>query len=66
LEAVTDAVNNRDLGEIKDQAKAKSVNDFLKQHTTPKPEVNKDSATKQSRVTSKSEVLVSLIELEHH
>lgn len=66
LEAVTEAVNDRDLGEIKDAAKAKAVRDFLNQHATPKPEVTKDSAKKQSVIKGKGDVLVNAIELEHH
>jgi hypothetical protein len=66
LEAVTDAVNDRDLGEIKDATKAKAVRDFLNQHATPKPEVTKDSAKKQSVIKGKGDVLVNAIELEHH
>lgn len=66
LEAVTGAVNDRDLGEIKDAAKARAVRDFLKQHSSAKPEVTKDSAKKQSVVKAKTDVLVNAIELEHH
>ena len=66
LEAVTGAVNNRDLGEIKDGAKARIVRDFLKQHSSTKPEVTKDSAKKQSVVKARTDVLVNAIELEHH
>ncbi|HSQ24959.1 MAG TPA: hypothetical protein VLN44_11120, partial [Pyrinomonadaceae bacterium] len=66
LEAVTEAVNDRDLGEIKDATKARAVRDFLNQHATPKPEVMKDSAKKQSVVKGKGDVLVNAIELEHH
>ena len=66
LEAVTGAVNDRDLGEIKDAAKARTVRDFLKQHSSAKPEVTKDSAKKQSVVKARTDVLVDPIELEHH
>ncbi|HYW72582.1 MAG TPA: serine/threonine-protein kinase, partial [Pyrinomonadaceae bacterium] len=66
LEAATAVVNDRDLGEIKDEAKARAVRDFLNQHASPKPEVNKDTANKQSVVKGKTDVLVSAIELEHH
>jgi len=66
LEAVTGVVNDRDLGEIKDQAKARTVRDFLTQHSSTKPEVTKDSAKKQSVVKAKADVLVNAIELEHH
>jgi len=66
LEAATGAVNDRDLGEIKDNAKASAVRDFLKQHSLPKPEVAKDSANEQSIVKARTETLVSAIELKHH
>lgn len=66
LEAVTGAANDRDLGEIKDAAKAQTVRNFLKQHSSTKPEVTKDSAKKQSVVKAKTDVLVNAIELEHH
>ncbi|HBB96089.1 MAG TPA: hypothetical protein DC054_11925 [Blastocatellia bacterium] len=66
LEAVTGAVNDRDLGEIKDGAKARTVRDFLKQHSSTKPEVTKDSAKKQSIVKARADMLVNAIELEHH
>ncbi len=66
LQAVTDAVNDHDLGEIRDPAKANSVRDFLNAHASPKPDVTKDSAKKESVVTGKGNVLVNAIELEHH
>ena len=66
LEVVTDAVNDRDLGEIKDAAKARSVSDYLKAHASPKPDVTKDSVKKETVVKAKTDVLVNSIELEHH
>lgn len=66
LQAVTDAVNDQDLGEIRDTTKAKSVRDFLNAHSSPKPDVAKDSAKKQTTVSGKGNVLVNKIELEHH
>jgi serine/threonine protein kinase len=66
LEAVTGAVNDRELGEIKDQTKARAVRDFLDQHSSPAPEVTKDSARKQSVITGNTNLLVRSIELEHH
>ena len=66
LQAVTDAANDQDLGEIRDAAKAKSVRDFLNSHSSPKPDVTKDSAKKQTLVAGKGNMLVNLIELEHH
>ena len=66
LEAVKDVVNDRDLGEIKDTARARAVRDFLSKHSSAKPEVTKDSAKKQSVVKGRGDVLVNAIELEHH
>jgi hypothetical protein len=66
LEAVTEVVNDRDLGEIKDAARVKAVREFLNAHSSIKPEVTKDAAKRQSAVKGKGEVLVSPIELEHH
>jgi hypothetical protein len=65
LEAVIDAVNDQELGEIKDPMKVRAVRDFLKSNSSPKPELSKDSAKKQTTVRGKG-VLVSLIDLEHH
>lgn len=66
LEAVTDAVNEQDQGEIKDSAKLRSVRDFLDRHSKAKPEVAKDSAKKLTTIKGKGDTLVSFIELEHH
>jgi len=66
LQAAADAANDQDLGEIRDAAKAKSVRDFLNSHSSPKPNVTKDSAKKQTIVSGKGNMLVNLIELEHH
>lgn len=66
LDAATDSVNEKDQGEIKDSAQARAVRDFLAKHSSPKPDVAKDSAKKQTTVKGKSEVLVNYIELEHH
>jgi len=66
LDAVTGTVNDRDQGAIKDPAQARALRDFLQKHSTPKPEVTKDSAKKQTTVKAKADVLVNFIELEHH
>jgi hypothetical protein len=66
LEAVTGAVNQQDQGQIKDPALANSVRDFLANHSSPKPEVVKDSAKKLTSVKGRGDLLVSFIELEHH
>lgn len=66
LEAVTDVVNEKDQGEIKDSAKARAVGEFLKRLSSSQPQVTKDSAKQQTNVKGKGDVLVNLIELEHH
>jgi len=66
LDAATDSVNEKDQGEIKDSAQARAVRDFLDKHSSPKPEVAKDSAKKQTTVKGQGNVLVNFIELEHH
>jgi serine/threonine protein kinase len=66
LDAVTASVNDRDIGQVKDEAKARAVRDFLKTHSSPKPEVAKDSANEQSLVKGRTEILVSAVELKHH
>ncbi|MDX6500755.1 MAG: eukaryotic-like serine/threonine-protein kinase [Blastocatellia bacterium] len=66
LDAVTDKVNDRDQGAIKDPAQARALRDFLQKHSSPKPEVTKDSAKKQTTVKAKADVLVNYVELEHH
>lgn len=66
LDAVTDKVNDRDQGAIKDPAQARALRDFLQKHSTPKPEVTKDSAKKQTTVKAKADMIVNYIELEHH
>lgn len=66
LEAVAAAVNETDRGEIKDSAKARTVREFLQKHYATKPEVTKDSAKKSTVVKGRGDVLVNMIELEHH
>jgi hypothetical protein len=66
LEAVTNRANDVDQGEIKDVSQARAVREFLQKHSSPKPEVTKDSAKKQTTVRGKGDVLVNYIELEHH
>jgi serine/threonine protein kinase len=66
LEAATDVVNEKDQGEIKDSAKARAVREFLKNNSSSKTDVEKDPAKPQTNVKGKGDVLVNLIELEHH
>ncbi len=66
LEAATKSVNDVDQGQIKDAAQARAVRDYLQKHSSPKPEVTKDSAKKQTNVKGKGDALVNYVELEHH
>ena len=66
LDAVSGTVNERQQGAVSDIDQARAVRDFLDRHPSPKPEVAKDSAKKQTIVRAKGDTLVSFVELEHH
>jgi len=66
LDAVTGVVNAQQKGEISDAEQAKTVRDFLDKHSSPKPEVAKDSTGEKTTVKGKGDVLVSNVELKHH
>ncbi len=66
LEAVKDVINAKDKGEISDADKAKAVKLLLEKHSSEKPEAQKDSTNKQTNLKVTGDVLVHLMELEHH
>ena len=66
LEAVKGVINAKDKGEIGDADRAKAVQRFLEKHSSDKPEAQKDSSNKQTNLKGKGDVLVHLLELEHH
>lgn len=66
LDAVKGVINAKDKGEIGDADQAKAVQRFLEKHSSDKPETQKDSANKQTNLKGKGDVLVHLMELEHH
>jgi serine/threonine-protein kinase len=66
LDDVTGVVNAQQKGEISDASQAKAVRDFLAKHSSPKPEVAKDSAAEKTTVKGRGDVLVSNVELKHH
>jgi serine/threonine protein kinase len=66
LAEVSGVVTERQQGEISDPDHAKAVRNFIEQHSSPKPDVAKDSAKKQTTVTGKGDIVVSFVELEHH
>jgi serine/threonine protein kinase len=66
LEAVKGVINAKDKGEIGDADQAKAVQRLLEKHSSDKPEAQKDTINKQTDLKGKGDVLVHLLELEHH
>jgi hypothetical protein len=66
LDAVKGVINSRDKGEIGDPDQAKAVQRFLDKHSSVKPQVEKDKTRKQTNLKGEGDVLVHLLELEHH
>jgi serine/threonine protein kinase len=66
IEAVKGVINAKDKGEIGDADQAKAVQRFLEKHSSDKPEAQKDTSNKQTNLKGKGDVLVHLMELEHH
>jgi tRNA A-37 threonylcarbamoyl transferase component Bud32 len=66
LEAVKGVINAKDKGEIGDVNQAKAVKQLLEKHSSDKSEAQKDSINKQTILKGKGDVLVHLMELEHH
>lgn len=66
LEAARGRINAKDKGEIGKVDEARDVQRFLSKHSSEKPEALKDSASKQTNLKGRSDVLVHLLELEHH
>jgi hypothetical protein len=66
LEAVKVVVNPTDKGTISDPHRLNAVRQFLDQHSSPRPTIEKSKTKKETQVTGKGEVLAHLMELEHH
>jgi serine/threonine protein kinase len=66
LEAVKGVINPKDKGEIGDADQANAVKLLLEQHSSDKPEAQKDSTKKETNLKGKGDVMVHLMELEHH
>lgn len=66
LEALKRWANPEDRGEIKDAAQASSLRGLLTKDAVAKPEVEKDDVNKQTTIKGKGDVLIKLINLEHH
>jgi len=66
LEAVKEAVNEKDKGEIRDESQARDVREFLAKNSSTRPIVETDKEKKQTTARTAGPILVNLIELEHH
>jgi serine/threonine protein kinase len=66
LEAVKGLANPKDEGVIRDRNQIRSVAQYLAAQSATKPEIEKDEVNKQTKLKGKGEVLVWLVELEHH
>ena len=52
-------------GAITEAAAARSLRDFLSEHSIPEPETTKDTAKQRTSVRASGDLLVKLLELEH-
>ena len=67
MEAVRSFVTQEHKGTVVDPLRAQSIATFLNAHySSSKPEVEKDKGKKQTIVKARGDVLVNVIELEHH
>jgi len=66
LEAVKGFVNKQDKGTIKDRTQVDAIRAFLKKNSWSRPEVSKDNVKKQTNIIGNGNVIVNLVELEHH
>ena len=67
LEATKEFANDKDLGVIGSPGLDRSVKDFLSNtHSASKPTVEKDDASKETRVKANGDIVVHVLALEHH
>ncbi len=66
LEALKKWANPEDRGEIKDVAQAAALRDLFTKNAVAKPDIEKDEVKKQTTIKGKGELLIKLINLEHH
>ncbi|MBV9957613.1 MAG: protein kinase [Acidobacteria bacterium] len=64
LENVKGVANPQDKGVITNSMQAQALQDFFNEHAAPKPSFEKDR--KRTIVKANGDVLVNLVELEHH
>jgi hypothetical protein len=66
LERLRELVNATHKGRISDPAQIQVVRDFLEGHAASQFESYQDQQKRQTRVRGRGDVLVTLVELEHH
>jgi hypothetical protein len=66
LEAIKGFANKQDRGAIASPGLRSAVNQFLKAHSSPSPEVLRDDDKKETVVKATGAILVHVIKLEHH
>jgi serine/threonine protein kinase len=66
LERFRELVNPTHKGRISDPAQIQVVREFLEQHAASQFESIQDQQKRQTRVRGRGDVLVTLVELEHH
>jgi hypothetical protein len=66
LEALKKWANPTDRGEIKDAASTGSLRDLLTNNAAAKPQIEKDEVNKRTTIKGQGELLIKLINLEHH
>jgi hypothetical protein len=66
FEAVKSVVNQKEKGTVSDPQRIAAIRNFLDTNSASKPDVEIDKDNKLVRVKAKSDLLVNLMELEHH
>jgi serine/threonine protein kinase len=66
LEAVKSVVNLKEKGTVSDPQRIEAIRDFLERNWASKPVVEIDRPNSLVHVKAKSDLLVNLMELEHH
>jgi serine/threonine protein kinase len=66
LERFRELVNPTHKGRISDPAQIQVVREFLEQHAASQSESYQDQQNRQTRVRGRGDILVTLVELEHH
>lgn len=66
LEKLKSLANPKDAGEIKDAAQKQTLREFLAAHSAAAPQVERDETSNQTKVKMKGDILVKLVNLQHH